>query len=431
MFDRILVNWKKQYAGQILVMFAAALVAILGFSALAVDVGFLLAERRGVQNAADAAAMAAARQVARGNDDATAEAIGYQYAELNGYADGGDTSVSIEVDGTEIRATVDHNVASFFLRAFYTGDWTVSASAAAEIIPDPGPFAMIALGEDANCHPSSGIRFSGTNDINVENGSIASNACIRVDGNSLDALIDGDIKALHGINDSHDRLQTTPGFHKDRLSNKVTDPFAHLVAPTCSDDGIVEDDPHDDGYVLHPGRYTNSNYPVPNNPGQISFLPGVYCIETLVRIGSQTTARSVDAGYLDDGEVGDGGGVLLYVTGGSGEVRFTGQGSIQIQSLGFYDPTFDDCTNACDENVVVWISDSNCSEWDSTGGTETTLEGVIYAPCSNIELGGNAGSAVLTGMIVADTIRLHGNVTLNLVADQDNILEMPLVILVE
>jgi uncharacterized membrane protein len=42
--------------GQVLVLFALGLVVMLAFAAVAVDVGYWLAEKRGLQNAADAAA---------------------------------------------------------------------------------------------------------------------------------------------------------------------------------------------------------------------------------------------------------------------------------------------------------------------------------------------------------------------------------------
>lgn len=51
--------------GQILVMFAIFLVAMIGMLGLAVDLGFAFAERRTMQNAADAGALAGARVVAR------------------------------------------------------------------------------------------------------------------------------------------------------------------------------------------------------------------------------------------------------------------------------------------------------------------------------------------------------------------------------
>ena len=49
--------WRQEF-GQGLVLAALAMVVILGFAAMAIDVGLFLHERRELQNAADAAALA-------------------------------------------------------------------------------------------------------------------------------------------------------------------------------------------------------------------------------------------------------------------------------------------------------------------------------------------------------------------------------------
>ena len=53
----------RRERGQILVLFAGAIVVLLIVAALAFDVGMILVERRDQQNAADAAALAGARYV--------------------------------------------------------------------------------------------------------------------------------------------------------------------------------------------------------------------------------------------------------------------------------------------------------------------------------------------------------------------------------
>ncbi len=59
--------------GQVLVLFALGLVALLGAAGIAVDAGRFLMERRSLQNAADAAALAAANSLIRGGTNADAE----------------------------------------------------------------------------------------------------------------------------------------------------------------------------------------------------------------------------------------------------------------------------------------------------------------------------------------------------------------------
>ena len=64
-----LTQKNKREGGQIIVLFAVSLVAILVVAALAVDGGMLYAERRHAQNAADAASMAGGSSILNADMD--------------------------------------------------------------------------------------------------------------------------------------------------------------------------------------------------------------------------------------------------------------------------------------------------------------------------------------------------------------------------
>ena len=74
--EKILIAFskKRNEKGAPLVMVGIALTAILGFSALAVDIGYLVVTRNELQNAADAGALAGARFVY--NDSGTSINVG-------------------------------------------------------------------------------------------------------------------------------------------------------------------------------------------------------------------------------------------------------------------------------------------------------------------------------------------------------------------
>ncbi len=76
---------RSDQRGQVLVLFAGALVALLLVAALAFDVGSMLVQRRDEQNAADAAALAGARFVLA--DPIAAEDAAREIARINGYED--------------------------------------------------------------------------------------------------------------------------------------------------------------------------------------------------------------------------------------------------------------------------------------------------------------------------------------------------------
>lgn len=412
----------QHYEGQVLIIVAVASAILIAFAALAVDAGLAMAERRGAQNAADAASMAVARAMVDGAEIQELEATAEHYGELNGYQVTLD-NVAINEQERTVEVTVHVDLPRIFLGAFYDGDWSVSTSAEASLSAVQETYALIALGEDPNCHPSTGIRFSGNVGANVLDGSIGSNACIRTDGNSGSIFVDGNVEALHGINDSHNNITVPSGNSIRTRSTAIEDPFAHWVEPTCSANGTEVDDPHDNrGVILSPGRY--SDFPG-GNTRTVNLLPGVYCINDRATVGSQMVVRSVDANYQATGQVGAGGGVLLVMQGNSGELRFNGQGSLQVRSIAYLNPSFTGCTNACQEDAVVWVSQSSCRDMDATGGSSSAIRGVIYAPCSDISIGGNPSMNVLEGMIVAETIGIHGNAALNLVANQDPIEATP------
>jgi len=60
------MNRRRRSSGQVLVIFAGGLVTLLVIAALVIDLGFTMAIRRSEQNAADAAAIAAARFIRTG-----------------------------------------------------------------------------------------------------------------------------------------------------------------------------------------------------------------------------------------------------------------------------------------------------------------------------------------------------------------------------
>lgn len=87
---------QRRERGQVLVIFAVGLVALLGFAALAVDIGRLVAERRHVQNAADAGVLAACHKLIDGASEADAAEAGRTVALINlaGSPAGGNSTIA-------------------------------------------------------------------------------------------------------------------------------------------------------------------------------------------------------------------------------------------------------------------------------------------------------------------------------------------------
>ena len=151
--------------GQVLVVFALGLVAILGAAGIAFDAGRFLMERRSLQNAADAAALAAANSLIRGGSttDADTEARAVLATNLangpNGivaplppaspvYAPGGagdpaELVNGILISGGDIRVAIQNTIPFTFGRAVGMTSSVVGARARValqgDVLPDRRP----------------------------------------------------------------------------------------------------------------------------------------------------------------------------------------------------------------------------------------------------------------------------------------------------
>ncbi len=118
--------------GQVLVYVTLAVMTLIAFIGLAVDTGNIYAERRRMQNAADAGALAGARELCLNNGASAAEAKAAEYMQLNGVAAADIGSDDITVDGhiVNVRAseTADTYIAG--LAGFPTMDVHATSAAA-------------------------------------------------------------------------------------------------------------------------------------------------------------------------------------------------------------------------------------------------------------------------------------------------------------
>jgi hypothetical protein len=140
--------------GQVLVLFAGGLVALLIVAALAFDVGMMLVERRDEQNAADAAALAGARYVL--SDVPAAKAAARSLAAANGFDDAApDEIVNVHVPAIHgryaglpgfIEVQIEATRPSIFGGVIGRATWPIGAFAVATNDQDlTFPFSFLAL----------------------------------------------------------------------------------------------------------------------------------------------------------------------------------------------------------------------------------------------------------------------------------------------
>jgi Tfp pilus assembly protein PilX len=151
----------RQERGQTLLLFVLALTVLIGFVAMAIDVGLLFEDRRHLQNTADAAALAGVAELPR--DPAMAKQKAAEWAVSNGVS-------SSEIKSVEVRTT-DFPNDTLAVEVETTFDWifgrvlgqtssAVSAKAAAQVGSLAGggdlmPWAMV-VGESA-CLDDNGL----------------------------------------------------------------------------------------------------------------------------------------------------------------------------------------------------------------------------------------------------------------------------------
>jgi Flp pilus assembly protein TadG len=146
--------------GQMLVLFALSLVAIIGMVGLVLDSGGAFAQRRSQQNAADVAALAAANDLIVNAGDADWVATAESIASQNGYTDSvGGAVVQVTcvncpgqtldpaVDGVQVTVNISAPHRNNFASIFGMTTWDVSTTASsktgwANTAHAPGPFIV-------------------------------------------------------------------------------------------------------------------------------------------------------------------------------------------------------------------------------------------------------------------------------------------------
>jgi hypothetical protein len=376
-------------------MFALAIFVLIGFVALSIDAGFLMAERRQAQSAADAGALAAAADVLRNKPLAVVQNAGKVYGADNADVSTSDVTINWPpASGTYagnpkyVEAIVTKEVDQFFIGAVYSGDWAVTTRAVAGVEPEPRPYALLALN-------APGIYINGSTSVYVDGGSAMSNSNIDSSGNSNIFFAGGSIDAA-GTIAGNSNWSASEGINQGLAP--IPDPLAGTPAPpkgpnvtsamltaagfTVSGQKWVC--PSNTTCNLPAGYYHQSNLSPQTieASGEIVLAPGVHYFDGNITLSMGNTNAWIK-----------GNGVLLYFTGNS---NFTpSNGNIQITA-----PASSPYGGGLD-GMLLWIA--NCSVFDSQGNGVFSVEGVIYAPCSHVELHGTPGGAGVQ-VIVGDLV---------------------------
>lgn len=421
--DRSMTTRAPRREGQAMVIFALFLLTLIGFVALAVDVGFLMSERRQAQSAADGAALAADKAYQR-KQTGVIVSTGQQYASRNGFADA-DVQQLATYGPYEycVRVDVDADVRRFFLGAIYTGPWRVNASGVACTERVTRPYALVAL--DPN---GSGISSGGTSDLEIINGGAMSNSSVGVCGSATWIQASGPLDAYANIDICPNADVEAESYNP--ASGMLDDPLNSVTQPNCAgmpsyieknpangsipDIDIKSSDPYNQ--TLKPGRYPDGL--TIKGAHKVTFESGVYCFE------KEFNASSGASNPLEL----NGTNVLFYFPTPS-KLDISGEG---VTTNWISGPGGSCTTAACNARIVVFYqreAPCNTSEFRLTGN-RVNVDGIIYARCSLIHLGGNSGSRV-TGQVFGASIDILGGADIRIDYRMYAETKIPMVFLVE
>lgn len=447
--------------GQILVLFAGGLVALLVIAALAFDVGMMLVERRDQQNAADAAALAGARYVL--TDQTAATGAARDIARRNGFDDLDPSEiVNVYIPPIHgryvglpgfIEVQIESTRPSIFGGIIGRANWPIGAFAVATNSQNlTFPFSMLAL-DPTECKAiavsGGGIVEAYANIQSNSNGSECTGDPVgfsRTGGSTINVLApDATCRVVGDLQDQGsgsmtctvsegsyalpDPLRNLPAPAKPALAAPM-DPVGHTKAAPDYCPGATgskapsetQPKPCDVGgngaayanlaWILHPGLYPHGLFV--SNGATAYLLPGIYWIGgggVDVGGGGSIMSIAVPADANVNPSVATwGGGVMIYnselpsIPGGPFILNSNGA-VMKLRPLNV--PTTD--PDAIYNKIVIYQDRTLTTSVTLNGSASSTeVMGIIYVPGGQVKLNGNGGT-LITDQIIANTYDINGN----------------------
>jgi hypothetical protein len=440
---------RNHESGQALVLIVLAIVAMFGFAALAVDFGRLYAERRRVQSAADAAALAAGFAAAQAQDYETAA---FTQLHMNDIFDtdptlNTDTRVDVEIhnppasgaygpdsgrpeeERNQYYQVIIHSaVDQIFSQFVYQGALSLTVEAVAHVQTASGVFdgdALHATGRNT----CKALWFAGTGNTYIKGGNAFSdstqdptNSCggtgkgkASCDSGLLngsgDVVLDGGTIDTSG---SWDQTGASGTIITDGPINQCQTPkdMPHLPIPDCSNPALFPSQSYTGQATISQGIYKDGIV-VTGNKTKLHLNPGIYCLDSDLS--------------MNGGEI-TGDGVMIYMRKGS--FQLGGNTSVNLMAAG--GTSLKDSAGVEWSGMLVYMPADNLGEVHIGGGANSRYSGTIYAPGPRPTEGqdkciieGNAGSIGLSSNIICYSIKITGKANVNINYQEEVNFHMP------
>ncbi len=424
-------NPKTSENGQILVFLAFTVFILVGFAAAAaLDGGMIYSDRRHSQNSSDASSLAGGSAAglildqleydsftcghsvvttARNAAQAAAIARGTSNnftLSATSSSDPGENEVAVECtvnnSGSfpekflDIKTKISSTVTTAFMQLAFKGEVKNTVDSVVRIYPrTPLAFGEAVVALSDTCHGGTGgVEIDGSSEISISGGGIFSNACLDTNGSSLELCVnadpgeddcegDGTIRYYTNYSQSgNPDIEPSPSQAPDRM------PVPEVTVPDCS--GLPNHGDYSGGGTIDPGRYDRIRL----NSGSLTLNPGLYCLNGEFRI----TGGDV---FGDD--------VTIFMN--AGDFTTPGNGEIQLSAP---DHTCTVCPPAM-AGMLIYMPEWNTGDVNLAGNSTSYYVGSVYVPRGTIDVGGGSSALeTLHTQLVGETVKIHGNVTIDI-----------------
>jgi Flp pilus assembly protein TadG len=408
----------RDESGQSLVLATFAMACLMGFVALAADVGMMFRERRLAQTAADSAAIAGAAELNFGDFSTAAQAAAAQNGFTNN-ANGATVTVNNpplsgphatgQTKLNYVEVIVSQSQPTFFMNVFGRSSMTVTGRAVATNSPSSsgciytlgtsGP-GITGSGGASLADPGCGIIIDSDSAraLDLSGGASLNVLSIGVVGHShLSGGATTNPSPVTGIVAVSDPLtllqQSAPSFNPTTLSCAAgvsvsggrTQPLAPSGPVACYN-GISASG----GSTLNitnPGTIVvNGNLSL-SGGSTANFGPGLYYI---------TGQFSASGGDSTTGT-----GVTFFAAGPSGSFNLSGGVNMNLAAP----------LSGPDNGILFWQALGNGSPITMSGGANSVVQGIVYAPSAPLTMSGGAGAQLYLDAVV-QSINLSGGASL-------------------
>lgn len=455
-------NKTQRRRGATLVMFVVLLPVLIGFVGLVIDSGMLMATVRQTQSAADAAALAAARDMLTNENTGSAldwDASARNYAQQNGM--GADAGIQVNRppqsgpyvgDDHYVEVIITNPLRTFFIQVLgIDPQQRVVARAVAGFEFSRFSDVLILLDPNPTGPGLPGLTVSGGGNLRI-NGGIGVNSerdpAVSTGGQNA-ALYADSLRVVGGV-DPAGQFFTPDGAPLTPEVGQLPapDPFLNSLHPPTTADGVPNVFPVPGGGVgvrpwggsgdppikmpgvgdpkttLDPGVYSSIQI-TGGNPGTVQFNPGIYVI-----LGGGLTINNTGGQVV-------GNGVMFYNTSSKYDLQ-TGTldnqgtfGDITINSQGISLSPYSNPGSPFDK-MLIYQTPWNTKMISLQGGGSGTnvLTGGIYAKWAPLKLtGGSSASSPITiqTQIVVGSLTVGGHAVLNPMLTPTEVFEVFLV----